>query len=89
MFRLLQPLPRLNRKQTLAINIDSANGAVSHQEQRLMHTYLVDVGDELPLFWHVDFLIVCSHLTLNGKEQNLQISFFSEPVKDTKYKKSF
>jgi len=46
-----------------------------------MCIYLVDVRDEFSLSWHVDFLIVCSHFTLNGEEQNFQISLFSEPVK--------
>lgn len=46
-----------------------------------MYIYLVDVRDYFSLSWHVDFLIVCSHLTLNGEEQNLQISLFGESVK--------
>ncbi len=45
------------------------------------YIYLVDVRDDFSLSWHVDFLIVCSHLTLNGEEQNLQISLFGESVK--------
>lgn len=40
--------------------------------------YLIDVRDEFALFWHVDLLIVCSHLALDSKEKNFQVSFLCE-----------
>lgn len=46
----------------------------------LEQPYLIDVGDEFALSWHVDFLIVRSHLALDGKEENLQISFLCKSV---------
>lgn len=45
--------------------------------------YLIDVRDEFTLSRHVDFLIVCSHLALDRKEENLQISLLCEPEKTT------
>lgn len=45
--------------------------------------YLIDVRDEFTLSRHVDFLIVCSHLALDRKEENLQISLLCKPEKTT------
>lgn len=43
--------------------------------------YLIDVRDKFSLSWHVNFLVVCSHLALDGEEENLQVSFLCESVK--------
>lgn len=45
--------------------------------------YLIDVRDEFTLSRHVDFLIVRSHLALDRKEENLQISLLCKPEKIT------
>lgn len=45
--------------------------------------YLIDVGDQFTLSRHVDFLIVCSHLALDCKEENLQVSLLCKPEKTT------
>lgn len=52
----------------------------SQEMSALMLCYLIDVRDEFALFWHVDFLIVCSHLALDSKEKNFQISFLCKSV---------
>lgn len=46
----------------------------------LSKTYLIDVRDEFALSRNVDFLIVCSHLALDSKEENLQVSFLCKSV---------
>lgn len=49
-------------------------------DENYFQPYLVDVRDEFTLSWHVDFLIVCSHLALDSKEENLQVSFLCKSV---------
>lgn len=51
-------------------------GAHRHQHR---FSYLVDVRDEFALARSVNFLIVGSHLTLNGEQKNLQVSLLCEP----------
>lgn len=48
--------------------------------------YLIDIRDEFTLSRHVDFLIVCSHLALDCKEENLQISLLCKPENIRKYR---
>lgn len=50
--------------------------------------YLIDVRDKFALSWHVDFLIVCPHLALDSKEENLQVSFLRKSV-DTRQHSCF
>ena len=58
---------------------DSVPYNVQRSRQRVGGRYLVDVGDEFALARHVDLLVVGSHLTLDGEEKNLQVSFLREP----------
>lgn len=51
--------------------------------------HLIDVRDELPLSGHVDLLVVGSHLTLDGKEQNLQVALLCEPEEEEETFKTF
>lgn len=53
---------------------------LSQEMNALILGYLIDVRDEFALFRHVDFLIVCSHLALDSKEKNFQISFLCKSV---------
>lgn len=41
--------------------------------------YLVDVRDELPFPGGEDLLVVGSHLTLDGEEENLQVPLLCKP----------
>ena len=40
----------------------------------------VDVTDHPTLIRHVWLLVVCTHLTLDGEEQNLEIAFLNKPI---------
>lgn len=63
-------------------NEQSAQQQFLSQEMNVfVFRYLIDIRDEFALFGHVDFLIVCSHLALDSKEQNFQISFLCKSVK--------
>lgn len=47
-------------------------------------TYFIDIRDEFALPWHVNLLVVCSHLALDSEEKNLQVSFLCKSAKKEK-----
>jgi len=42
----------------------------------------VDVGQHLAFTWRVRLLVVCTHLALNGEQQNLQVTLLHKPASD-------